>query len=356
MRIAPSSRAANARMASFTLKSFEFRREREASWTELEGLVARVERQGVSSLGEDELRRLPLLYRGALSSLSVARAISLDKNLLAYLEGLAARAYVCVYSPKRRLFGEALEFVRTRFPALVWGMRGALLLSVALLAAGVGVGLALTLLDPERFYSFVEIEMAGGRGPTSTREELLAVLRADGGDGSAALTTFASFLFTHNAKIGLSCFALGFLAGVPVLLLLFTNGLTLGAMIAIHVQKGLGPEFLAWVFPHGVTELLAVCLCGAAGLTLGQSLVFPGRQRRLESLAVRGREAGAVAVGAVLLFFLAALLEGYFRQLVHDDRARALVAITTAILWALYFGPRGRAAARRLAPPAGAPP
>jgi uncharacterized membrane protein SpoIIM required for sporulation len=337
-----------APMASYTLKSFEFRREREASWTELEELVARVERQGVSALTEDELRRLPLLYRGALSSLSVARAISLDKNLLAYLEGLAARAYVCVYSPKRRFLEEALAFVRTRFPALVYGMRRALLLSTALLVAGTLVGLALTMLDPERFYSFVDEGMAGGRGPTSTREELLRVLRDGGGDASGALTLFASFLFTHNAKIGLSCFALGFLAGVPVLLLLFTNGLTLGAMIAIHAQKGLAPEFLAWVFPHGVTELLAVCLCGAAGLTVGQSLVFPGRRRRLDSLARRGREAGAVAVGAVLLFFLAALLEGYFRQIVHEVAPRALVAITTAALWTLYFAARGRAAARQL--------
>ncbi len=332
-------------MASYTLRSFEFRREREAAWTELEELVARVEKQGVGSLREDELRRLPLLYRGALSSLSVARAISLDKNLLQYLEGLSARAYVCVYSPKRRFLGEARAFVTTRFPALVHGMRGALLLSVLLLAAGAGVGLALTLLDPERFYSFVDAGMAGGRGPTSSREELSEVLHHDGGGGSGALTAFASFLFTHNAKIGLSCFALGFLAGVPVLLLLFTNGLTIGAMIAIHVQKDLGAEFLAWIFPHGVTELLAVCLCGAAGLTIGQSLVFPGRRRRLESLARRGREAGAVAVGAVLLFFIAALLEGYFRQLVHDSAIRAAVAITTAVLWALYFGARGREAA-----------
>lgn len=336
-------------MASTPLKSYEFRREREATWAELEVLVARVERQGITALAEEELRRLPLLYRGALSSLSVARAISLDKNLLTYLEGLVARAYVCVYSPRRRFVAEALAFFARRFPELVVGMRRALLVSAALLLAGTGVGLALTLLDPERFYSLVSPSMAGGRGPTSSREELAAILR-QGSEGSGDLTVFASFLFTHNARIGLSCFALGFLAGIPVLLLVFVNGLSLGAMLAIHAQKGLTVDFLAWILPHGVTELFAVCLCGAAGLRVGQSLLFPGRRRRIDSVAESGREAGAVVVGAVLLFFLAALVEGYFRQLVHGALPRFAVAAATAALWALYVIRLGRARARARTP------
>lgn len=343
-------------MAAFTLKSFEFRREREASWRELDDLVTRIEERGITALREDELRRLPLLYRGALSSLSVARAISLDKNVVIYLESLAARAYVCVYSTKRR-WGEAvLAFIMTRFPELVWGMRRSLWVAGSVMILGVVVGFAMTAADPERFYSFVDPAMAGGRGPTSTREELLSVLQSTGGDEGGALTAFASFLFTHNAKIGMMCLVLGFLAGVPVLLLLFINGLTLGAMIAVHWHKGLTIEFLTWVMPHGVTELLAVCLCGAAGLVVGHSLVFPGEYSRLDSLAARGREAGAVVIGAVLLFFIAALIEGFFRQMVHDVTARAVLSLLTLALWILYFA-RGRPRRPRAAPPvAMAPP
>jgi uncharacterized membrane protein SpoIIM required for sporulation len=328
-------------MAAFTLKSFEFRRERESSWRELDDLVTRIEQGGITALREDELRRLPLLYRGALSSLSVARAISLDKNVVIYLESLAARAYVCVYSTNRR-WGEAvLAFFTTRFPALVWGMRRSLWVAGAVMILGVVVGFAMTAAEPERFYSFVDPAMAGGRGPSSTREELASVLRSTGGDEGGALTAFASFLFTHNAKIGMLCLVLGFLAGVPVLLLLFINGLTLGAMIAVHWHKDLTIEFLTWVMPHGVTELLAVCLCGAAGLVVGHSLVFPGEHRRLDSLAARGREAGAVVIGAVMLFFIAALIEGFFRQLVHDVVPRAVLSLLTLAGWIVYFA-RGR--------------
>jgi uncharacterized membrane protein SpoIIM required for sporulation len=319
-------------------RSVEFRREREATWNELEELVRAAERVGVTKLDPEQLRRLPALYRATLSSLSVARAVSLDKNVIAYLESLCARAYVCVYGTRRR-FGAALsEFFRERFPALVWSMRRSLWVSSAVMALGVACGFVLTRAEPDRFYAFVDAAMAGGRGPTSTREELAAVLHDSGGGALEMLGTFASALFTHNAKIGLACVALGFIAGVPVLLLLFVNGLVLGAMLAVYAQKGLGLEFLAWVAPHGVTELFAVALCGAAGLTIGQSLVFPGRLRRIDALAERGREAGAVAVGSVMLFFVAALIEGFFRQLVHDLTVRAAVAVITAVALAVYFG------------------
>ena len=82
------------------LKSSEFRKGREEGWRELEKLVGRVERRGVRSLTLDELQQLPILYRAALSSLSVARTIALDRNLLLYLENLALRAYLAVYGPR----------------------------------------------------------------------------------------------------------------------------------------------------------------------------------------------------------------------------------------------------------------
>lgn len=328
-------------MKLYTVKSYEFRQEREKKWLELEDLVAQVESRGVESLTDDELYRLPALYRAALSSLSVARAISLDRNVIDYLESLAARAYFCVYGTRRRGWEAVLEFLSRGFPRMVVELRWALAASWAIMLLGVACGFALTMDDPERYYAFVEAGMAGGRGPTSTRAELLSVLKSGDEHSGGGLTVFASFLFSHNAKIGMTCFALGFLAGVPVVLLLFINGLTLGAMLAIHTTKGLTLEFLMWILPHGVTELLAVCLCGAAGFAVGQALVFPGRHGRLQNLAERGRTAGGVVLGSVLLFLIAAIIEGYFRQLVHDIPTRAALAGLTAVLWVLYFA-RGR--------------
>ena len=347
------------RTERYELKSYEFRQEREMDWRELEALLARADGGGVGSLSPEELHRLPALYRQALSSLSVARSISLDRNVVEYLESLAARAYVHVYGAKRE-YGKAIrDFFTATFPALVWRARAHVLVSILVLSLGVLAGFLLTLGNPDLYYSFVPEGMAQGRSPLSSREELRSIVKGEEapqdeeneGDGEetgeTGLTVFASFLFTHNAQIGLGCFALGIAAGVPVALLLFYNGVLLGALAAVYHRVGLSVEFWGWVMPHGVTELLAVCLCGAAGFLLGLSWIFPGRARRADHLASQGRKAAAIVVGCVALFFLAGLIEGYFRQLVTHELPRYALVTVTALFWAWYLGVHGRRTAGR---------
>ncbi len=323
-----------------TLKSAVFRAEREASWRDLEALLDQVERRGVRALSADDLSRLPVLYRGALSSLSVARAISLDRNVVDYLESLSTRAHLAVYGTRRHLRDALADFFGRRFPRAVRAHWAHLAVAFAMMALGAAVGFSMTLADPERFYSFVG-PYAQGRGPTSSTESLREVLYAPR-SAAKMLTTFAMFLFGHNARIGLAAFALGAAAGVPAALLLFANGLVLGAFSALYHSRGLSIDMWAWLLPHGVSELTAVALCGAAGLTLGQALVFPGRLDRLQGLAAKGREASVLALGAVALFFVAALVEGIFRQLVHAVPARYAVAAAFAFAWTVYFARAGK--------------
>ena len=94
---------------------------------------------------------------------------------------------------------------------------------------------------------------------------------------------------------------------IPVFYLLFSNGVMLGAMSALYHSRGMALDWWGWILPHGVTELLAIVLCGAAGLVQGQAVVFPGRRTRLpgrdDSCRVRrgsGRHnAGAAFTGAL---------------------------------------------------------
>jgi uncharacterized membrane protein SpoIIM required for sporulation len=322
------------------LKSTQFRREREDSWRELEGLVVQVEKEGLGSLSAPELHRLPVLYRSALSSLGVASSISLDKNLLEYLRALVARAYVCVYGRRREAGSAVAEFFRRRWPQTVRKYGLYVLAAWLMLGLGTFTGYRMTRADPERYYAFIDEEMAGGRTPEASTKELRDVLYA--GDEGNALSVFSTFLFAHNTKIGLACLALGFVAGVPVLFVLFENGLPLGALAALYGQRGLGPELWAWLLPHGVTELTAVALCGAAGLAIGGALLFPGRRTRLESVATRGREVAVLGAGAVVMFFIAGLIEGFFRQLVLDVTVRWALATLTLAGWSLYFFFAGR--------------
>ncbi len=334
-------------MPPITLKSTSFRLEREATWRELEDLVARAERGGPRVLSADELMRLPVLYRATLSSLSVARGISLDRNVVDYLEALAGRAYLVVHGPRTTFLATVRDFLAIGFPRAVRECRHQLAIAAAVLLLGIAVGWVTTGQNEDRFYAFVDAELSNGRDPAASREQLAAALFSGGDADADALHAFATFLFTHNARIGILAFALGFALGLPTLILIVTNGLMLGAFAALHANRDLNLEFWSWILPHGVTELLAVVLCGAAGLVLAEAVIFPGRQTRLQNLARRGRVAGRIVLGAVLLFFIAGLIEGIFRQSVQDIGLRYALAAATAVVWGLYFGFGGR----RNAPP-----
>lgn len=328
-------------MSEIRIKSLEFRKEREKGWLELESLLDRVEKSGIKAMTFKELSRLPVLYRGALSSLSVARAISLDRNLLDYLESLASRAYICVYGVRRGLGEAFVAFLARRFPREFRAHRWLLLLSAVILLLGSTVGFLMTERDPDNYYRLVPSGMTQGRSPTSTAEELQEVLFSEV-PVEGGLNLFASFLFSHNAQIGILCFALGFAAGVPVFYLLFTNGQVLGAIGALYHGHSLGAEFWGWVLPHGITELGAVVICGGAGLIVARALILPGRRGRLYALSRAGRQAGILVMGAVAMLFVAAGIEGYFRQLVTDTGVRWAVALGTVLLWSTYFTFAGR--------------
>jgi uncharacterized membrane protein SpoIIM required for sporulation len=323
------------------LRSAEFRREREQTWRELESLVDRAERDGVASLDAASLARLPTLYRATLSGLSVARAISLDANLLSYLEALSARAYLSVYGVRERPQALLAAFFAWRLPVAVRGAWREIVLATLVMLAGVLVAWLLTTRDPGFYDSFVSSGMQGGRNFQATVDDLRKSL---GGHDEQVerLGFFAAWLFSHNAQIGMMSFALGFALGVPTLILIFYNGLTLGAFLALFQSNGLLLPLGGWLSIHGPTELSALVLSAAGGLKLGGAVLFAGREPRLVRLAREGRDAAIVMMGAVLLFLIAGLLEGLGRQLILDTALRYLVGWGIFASLLSYFLWKGR--------------
>ncbi len=328
----------SAAVAPIVLRSSEFRRGREESWRELEALVGRAERRGVRALSAEELQRLPLLYRSTLSSLSVARSIALDRNLLLYLENLTMRSFLSVYGPRINVLEAITDFFRQGFPAAVRAVRWHFLVALVSLAVGVAAGFWLTLADEAWFSALVPSALADGRGPSSTRASLLEdEIFAPWPGLTQSFVAMSNVLFQHNTMVGILTFSLGVAAGVPTVLLLVYQGLGFGAFLALHYNRGLLGDFIGWVSIHGVTEFGAILLCGAAGLAIADRILFPGRYRRVESLALNGRMAAQVAIGAMLLFFVAGILEGGFRQLVASTALRLAIGAVTGAAWLFYF-------------------
>jgi uncharacterized membrane protein SpoIIM required for sporulation len=328
----------NVPRARLVLRSSEFRKGRQAAWRRLEDIIDRAERRGLSTLTAEDLQSLPLLYRTASSSLSVARATALDRNLVLYLENLALRAYFLVYGPRVGIIDCLRAFLSRGFPQAVRACGWHILLAFLAVIAGTVAGFLLVAGNEEWFTALSPESINGRRGPGSTTADLRDhEIFAPWPGFIESFLVFANSLFRHNATIGIMTFGLGIVGGVPTLVLLAYQGLVFGAYIALHYNRDLLVDFLGWVTIHGVTEFGAIILCGAGGLLVAEKMLFPGRYSRIENLAIHGKLAASLAGGAVLMLFVAGLIEGGFRQLISNTPGRFAFGLATAVLWSIYF-------------------
>ncbi len=324
------------------IRSSRFRSERETDWKRLESIVARCEAGGARTLSYADAHDLAFLYRKAVNSLSVAREISLDRSLLEYLEALCCRAYLAVYAPQQTLQGLVWRFFSAGGPQAMRRSAIALLLAFLSFAIGSVAGYALFVEDPTWYNTVVPSGLAGGRGLASSKADLLAVIYPESGHAADHLSAFAGYLFSHNTQIAFFAFALGVFVCVPSTVLAFANGLVIGAFFGLHVDREIGIDLLGWLSIHGVTEIGAIIIATAGGYRLGLAVLFPGRRTRRDALRQDGRDAAKLAVMAGTMLVVAALLEGFARQLITGLETRLIIGWTIGGLWVAYFLLAGR--------------
>jgi uncharacterized membrane protein SpoIIM required for sporulation len=163
-----------------------------------------------------------------------------------------------------------------------------------------------------------------------------------GNSGGRNDTLMAGFYIQHNASIGLHCFAWGLLFGLGSLYDLLSNGILLGTIFG-HMTRGPhAANFYTFVTAHGPFELTAIVFSGAAGLRLGSGLINTHGQTRLASLRREAARALPIVGAAVILFVLAAFLEGFVSGSSLPYAAKASIAAITAALLIAYVSLGGR--------------
>lgn len=335
-----ASKSALNLIETAALRSDRFRLERESDWQRLEAIVDRLERGRARKLTDEEVLALPVLYRTAASSLSIAREISLDAATLGYLEALVRRAWFVIYGPRSSLSSWLRRFVGGGWSRSVRQIAPDIVIALAIMIVGVVAGWLLVASDPDWYRTIVPAGLADARVPGASRAVLARTLA--GADRGSGLSAFAAYLFSNNAQVAILAFSLGFAFGVPTLLLLVQNTAGLGAMLWLYNGAGLLPQFIAWLSVHGTTELFAILLAGAAGIHVGRSMAFPGKRPVLVAAGEAGRRAAQVMAGVVLMLVVAALLEGFARQLVHDAAGRLAIGLFMLAVWLAYILLPGR--------------
>ncbi len=304
-------------------------------WDELELLVSRA-RKSIRKLTPEDLSRLDILYRRTSSHLAQVSSRTTDHGLIQYLNNLTAAAHSIIYLPPRRnVISGIPRFFARSFPASVARLWKFHTLAGFLLLLGMLVAFFAVQQDSTNAYALLIGDEL--RQPGASKEQLLYVLRHGRDTEAGQKFHFASFLFSHNLKVGIVALAAGALAAIPTVFLTLYNGLMLGAFAAVHYNAGINAEFWAWILPHGITELWAIVLCSGAGLRIGQAVLSPGLLTRGESMRLAGEEAARTIVGVGLMLLIAAIIESYLRQSHLSQTARYTFAGATLVIWSVYF-------------------
>lgn len=298
------------------------------TWQDLEEILKQVTVKKRLQKDAEMLHRLLFLYQSACGHLSIARTRYGSTSTAEYLNSLVTRAHQSIYISKPNSIIKILRFFTHDFPALVRKEALLLLLSTGVFMFGFLFSFFFTLVQEDYALSFVPAEYVEG------------IKGVDEGVSQINNSVASVAIFTNNIQVGIFAFALGITFGAGTVFVLAKNGMMIGALAALAVNAGSGYEFWALILPHGVPELFCIFICGAAGLLIAKSMLFPGLLSRRRSFATGGKSALRLLVGSIPLFILAGLTEGYFTPLPINPLWKYIVAVVWLIGLLFYVAIR----------------
>jgi len=150
---------------------------------------------------------------------------------------------------------------------------------------------------------------------------------------------------THNIKVSIFTLAMGMTWGAGTMILLFYNGIMIGAIAVDYVRAGQTKFLLGWLLPHGAVEIPAILIAGQAGLMLALALIGWGKRIPLRA---RFREISQDLVtlifGVGLLLVWAGFVEAFLSQY-HEPvipyMAKIAFGIVELILLFLFLSRSG---------------
>jgi uncharacterized membrane protein SpoIIM required for sporulation len=310
-------------------------KQRRENWLELDRLCGQMRRRKQAA---ETVTRFAELYRAACADLALADAYELPPSSVQYLHQLVGRAHNQLYRSRQfdyRTWGKTLLF---EVPQRLFNDRCVQIAFVLFWTTFIGSALM----------AYHQADWAVQIMPPGMMNTLEESFREPIGDRDPqANLVMAAFYIRHNTGIGLRCFAWGILV-VPGLFETLWNALVLGAAFGHMGRPDIpqGVNFFNFVTAHGPFELTAIVLSAGAGLRIGMGWLYTGGLTRMASLQKTAVEALPLMGVAMLLFFLAALIEGFLSPTSLPYPVKAGVGIVSSGILMLYFVilgfPRGR--------------
>src|SRR5690606_14689299 len=119
----------------------------------------------------------------------------------------------------------------------------------------------------------------------------------------------ASAITTNNVQVVYVAFASGMLAGIPTVLSMVFNGVSIGAVVSYYEKSGVVAQILGFVAAHGLLERFAICPGGGASFLLAAAILVPGTRPRRHALVENARRALILVGGAPSSLLIARIIE-----------------------------------------------
>lgn len=281
-------------------------------WNELEKLLERIEAEPNLQMSLTELQLFHQLYERTAADLSKITTFSSEPELRRYLENLVARAYGEIHETreKQRRFFPMQWFFQT-LPQTFRRHIRAFYLSLAITIAGCAFGGLAIAFDPDA----KSVLMPFSHLQQDPAKRVAEEEKATQDRLANRKTTFSAELMTHNTQVSIFTLALGMTWGIGTIIMLFYNGVILGAVAVDYIHAGETKFLLGWLMPHGVIEIPAILIAGQAGLLLASAIIGHGNRAPLQT-RLRNISGDVVTLifGVGLMLVWAGFIEAFLSQ------------------------------------------
>jgi uncharacterized membrane protein SpoIIM required for sporulation len=289
-----------------------FQAQEQPRWNNLELLLAQLESRPGRLLKPGEAELLQELYAQTAADLNRVIHGALAPELRQYLERLVARAYAELYytRPTRSKLWQPRRWLRifTAFPEAFRRQSRYFALAVLITILGSALGGLAVRYDPASVDVLLPADYLRNPGVRVQQDEKgqnrhLSSVQIE--------AQFSAHLITHNIQVALLAAALGVTFGIGTALLLFENGVLLGAVAVHYTQQGFGLFVTAWLLPHGAFEIPSILIAGQAGFYLARLLL---RRREDRNMRQSMPEWLLLIAGLAMMLVWAGTMEAFFSQ------------------------------------------
>ena len=271
-------------------------------------------------------------YIDITSDLAFSQTHYPKSRITLYLNNLASAIHHRIYRNKRERWSRIVTFWTREMPQIMWHARKELCVSFLIFVVSALVGALSQWLDPD----FSRLILGNSYVDMTLQNIENGTPMAVYGSGSEGSMFFG--ITINNIMVSFRAFASGLLTSFATGLLLFYNGVMIGAFQTFFAQHGLLWDSFLAVWLHGTIEISAIIVAGAAGIAMGNGWLFPGTYGRLYSFRRGAMKGLKIVIGTVPLFCVAGFIESFLtRHTEFPDAFRLTVILLSAIFIVYYY-------------------